>query len=582
MVDKQQLLQGNIYVKDVDKMFNIPDVELYGCISFGRGPEGPPGPPGKDGSVKFEDFTDEQLDKIKGPAGPTGPPGPAGQQGPAGQPGPAGERGPRGETGPAGVTGPEGPQGLPGVAGQTGPRGPAGETGPKGADGTSVRIKDTIPNNEEQSFKKHEEHAKTGDCLINEVSKEIWIRTEADKKSPHKEKWKNLGSFQGVMGEPGPPGPRGSTGETGQTGPAGPRGPAGPVGPPGQTGPPLDPTLYYNRTQTEEKFAYKENIKFKETRKNNLNYDGMVIGQPYQFQQVHLDLTGFVTHDNLVIAVTDYNEHETLLVHGYVTEKHTSYCMIKIIGKTKILKKPNGGPLGKEDAKRDYMPNFKRFDNRNIDTDPLGKQNGFYLTDGRTSGTFPRGTNGDGVLEVENQWGNRIIQTWTGVNAGYRRKYVRVKQPNEDRWSDWVTSAFAHEFDALNTEVSNLKNGLNNNYYNKEYINNNYYNISKFPVTTILSSGSKAHNGYAVIIPGKLCIQWWCINDAGNGREHAVNFTNLRQLYTWSVTPHSETWGHTTPIYTHRYNTNDTTIHLKAEWTKGNVSAIVIGIGEPK
>ena len=68
-----------------------------------RGPEGPQGPMGA--AFTYDDFTQEQLDKLVGPKGDTGPPGPQGPQGPEG---PQGPQGPKGDTG---ATGPQGPSG---------------------------------------------------------------------------------------------------------------------------------------------------------------------------------------------------------------------------------------------------------------------------------------------------------------------------------------------------------------------------------------------------------------------------------------------------------------------------------------
>lgn len=51
------------------------------------GPIGPPGPPGK--PFTFNDFTQEQLESLRGPKGNTGDPGPKGDPGPRGEPGPA-------------------------------------------------------------------------------------------------------------------------------------------------------------------------------------------------------------------------------------------------------------------------------------------------------------------------------------------------------------------------------------------------------------------------------------------------------------------------------------------------------------
>ena len=115
---------------------------------FISGKEGPPGPKGD--PFTYEDFTPEQLEKLKGPKGDTGPVGPQGEVGPQGPQGPKGDpftyddftpeqlanlKGPKGDTGPRGEQGPQGIQGPKGDIGPQGPIGPIGETGPQGEQG---------------------------------------------------------------------------------------------------------------------------------------------------------------------------------------------------------------------------------------------------------------------------------------------------------------------------------------------------------------------------------------------------------------------------------------------------------------
>lgn len=120
---------------------------------FISGKEGPPGPKGD--PFTYEDFTQEQLENLKGPKGDTGPIGPqglTGPQGPKGDTGPqglTGEQGPKGDKGDVGPQGPQGIQGLTGPEGPIGPQGiqgPQGEKGDKGDTGSSgVYIGDTEP-----------------------------------------------------------------------------------------------------------------------------------------------------------------------------------------------------------------------------------------------------------------------------------------------------------------------------------------------------------------------------------------------------------------------------------------------------
>ena len=98
-----------------------------------RGEQGPVGPQGEQGEMgpqgpkgeafKYEDFTPEQLEALRGPQGEQGEVGPVGPQGPEGVQGPQGiqgEQGPAGPQGPQGEMGPQGPEGLQGEKGEDG------------------------------------------------------------------------------------------------------------------------------------------------------------------------------------------------------------------------------------------------------------------------------------------------------------------------------------------------------------------------------------------------------------------------------------------------------------------------------
>lgn len=119
-----------------------------------KGPQGPAGAIGPQGpkgdAFTYNDFSPEQLEKLKGPKGDkgeqgdVGPAGPAGIQGPQGVPGEKGETGLQGPAGPTGLTGPAGPageQGPIGPQGLQGERGLTGATGEKGADGRDIELK---------------------------------------------------------------------------------------------------------------------------------------------------------------------------------------------------------------------------------------------------------------------------------------------------------------------------------------------------------------------------------------------------------------------------------------------------------
>lgn len=103
---------------------------------------------------EYEDFTPEQLEKLRGPQGIQGP---QGEKGPVGPSGPQGERGYQGIKGdafeyedftPEQLEGLKGPKGDKGDRGETGPQGPKGE---KGADGTVVF--DVLTEEQKESLK---------------------------------------------------------------------------------------------------------------------------------------------------------------------------------------------------------------------------------------------------------------------------------------------------------------------------------------------------------------------------------------------------------------------------------------------
>ena len=154
-----------------------------------QGEPGPQGPAGADGTVSFDQLTEEQIERLRGPVGPQGPKGDNGDPGPKGDVGPQGPQGPKGETG---ETGPQGSQGPKGDTGATGPQGPKGDTGAAGPQGPKG---DTGP--------------------------------------------QGPAGQDGAPGEQGPAGPKGDSGEQGppgQNGQDGAQGPEGPQGPAGQNG----------------------------------------------------------------------------------------------------------------------------------------------------------------------------------------------------------------------------------------------------------------------------------------------------------------------------------------------------------
>lgn len=111
-----------------------------------QGPKGETGPRGERGEpFTYADFTEDQLEKLRGPKGEKGDTGPRGEKGDTGPMGPKGETG---ETGPIGLQGEKGETGMTGPKGEkgdTGPMGPQGETGPAGPQGEKGDIGERGP-----------------------------------------------------------------------------------------------------------------------------------------------------------------------------------------------------------------------------------------------------------------------------------------------------------------------------------------------------------------------------------------------------------------------------------------------------
>lgn len=102
-----------------------------------QGPVGPQGPKGQDGTMSFEDLTPEQKATLKGDPGPVGPQGPKGETGDVG---PQGEQGPKGDPftysdfTESQLESLRGPQGIQGEIGPMGPKGEKGDIPVKGID----------------------------------------------------------------------------------------------------------------------------------------------------------------------------------------------------------------------------------------------------------------------------------------------------------------------------------------------------------------------------------------------------------------------------------------------------------------
>ena len=261
-------------------------------VKFGlKGDKGMQGEVGEKGDpFRYEDFTTEQLESLRGPKGEQGLVGPVGPQGPKGAPftyanftesqleglkGPKGDTGERGLTGPQGERGLSGEQGPQGIRGEVGPQGPRGEqgiqgpVGPKGADG--VVTFESLTSEQVESLKGPKgEKGDTGEIgpMGPQGPKgeqglsafELWKKTykypdyytvEDFLKEIRGErgydgnpglsayelwlKWGNTGSMDDFLNSL--KGPKGEQGERGETGPKGDQGEVGPQGIPGIQGP---------------------------------------------------------------------------------------------------------------------------------------------------------------------------------------------------------------------------------------------------------------------------------------------------------------------------------------------------------
>ena len=101
-----------------------------------KGDTGEQGPKGDKGDpFTYEDFTEQQLEALRGPKGDKGDKGDTGEQGPQGIQGETGPKGDTGEPGPRGIQGPKGDKGDTGEQGPKGDKGDTGIQGPKGDKG---------------------------------------------------------------------------------------------------------------------------------------------------------------------------------------------------------------------------------------------------------------------------------------------------------------------------------------------------------------------------------------------------------------------------------------------------------------
>lgn len=119
-----------------------------------------------------------------------------------------------GTTGPAGEKGDPGPKGDPGDPGEQGPRGLQGiqgVPGEKGADGKSVNIEGSVPDEDSLFTHLTPEDAGQGWITHNNGHLHVWDGAA----------WHDVGLVRGPEGPPGTPGGEGVPGSPGDPGPAG-------------------------------------------------------------------------------------------------------------------------------------------------------------------------------------------------------------------------------------------------------------------------------------------------------------------------------------------------------------------------
>ena len=198
-----------------------------------KGDTGEKGETGEKGNpFVYSDFTQEQLESLRGPQGIQGEQGPRGEVGPQGERGIQGVEGPKGERG---ETGPQGQKGDAGERGPVGPMGPEGPVGPKGEQGAPFRIAKIY--NSVSAMQTDYNSLNMGDIVLintdnveDEDNAKLYIKNESG--------YSLLTDLSGARGVQGPEGPQGLKGEQGIPGERGPQGPQGETGAQGAKGEP--------------------------------------------------------------------------------------------------------------------------------------------------------------------------------------------------------------------------------------------------------------------------------------------------------------------------------------------------------
>ena len=230
-------LQGRLDLLQEQHNDDIADLQDQWNNFEGKGEKGDP--------FTYEDFTQEQLDALKGEKGEKGDTGEKGETGEAGAQGPQGiqgETGPQGPQGPKGDTGEQGPQGQAGhdftyedfTPQQIAALKVKGDPGRDGSDGITPHIGmngNWFIGDTDTQMKAQGANGISPIVRINNSTFEWEISTDGGST------YTSTGiSAKGVKGDTGDTGAQGIQGERGQQGI---QGPAGVQGPKGDTGDPF-------------------------------------------------------------------------------------------------------------------------------------------------------------------------------------------------------------------------------------------------------------------------------------------------------------------------------------------------------
>lgn len=205
---------GKLYLKAADSFSFV--VDLSGIQGI-QGPEGKQGEKGEQGERGEQGLQGEQG--IQGPAGPQGERGLQGEVGPQGETGAQGPEGPQGEQGPKGDAFTYDDFTEEQLQKLVGPKGEQGEQGPQGEQGKAFTYADFTPEQLESLKGPQGPAGEKGQDGINGIDGEKGDKGDKgdaftyDDFTPEQ-----LQALTGPQGEQGPEGPRGLTGAQGKKG----------------------------------------------------------------------------------------------------------------------------------------------------------------------------------------------------------------------------------------------------------------------------------------------------------------------------------------------------------------------------